>query len=523
MITKVYLLNVPLENDYKHTIYFENKDTQEEYFKSKIVKSYECSYQRKDSIIRVPGHYDELGGVNYVMYKNMNKWYYAFITDMKYVHDDRTDITIETDCIQTWLFDYIVKPSFVEREHVSDDTRGAHTIPEGLETGEYKVKGMDRNSETTELCIIMAYSDYASINADVNGNVYGGVYSGMAYSAFPLTDDGIKSLNNMIHTYNKDGKGDAIQSIFMAPKYLVTDASEFGAMTLGKSYTPKKTYQSILKDTTVDGYEPKNNKVLCYPYTYLLVSNNNGSNAIYKQELFTDDSGKCTFEIDGVISPGCSIRLVPTYYNGLSTNHEEGLNLGKYAICCWNNDSYTNWMTQNSVNNAVGLGAGVASIIGGAVLAGTGAGLMVGGGMIAGGVGAIAGSIGQISAHSKVPDQSHGNINCGDVITGSKNNCFLFYSMTIKKEYAKVIDDYFSVFGYKINRVKVPNKCHRSRWWYTKTIDVNIDGGIPMKDINTIKRAYNQGITFWRNASEVQRYDLSNSIAITDGAVTDGL
>ena len=34
-ITKVYLANVPLENDYAHTIYWGNADAQINYFKGK--------------------------------------------------------------------------------------------------------------------------------------------------------------------------------------------------------------------------------------------------------------------------------------------------------------------------------------------------------------------------------------------------------------------------------------------------------------------------------------------------------
>jgi hypothetical protein len=68
------------------------------------------------------------------------------------------------------------------------------------------------------------------------------------------------------------------------------------------------------------------------------------------------------------------------------------------------------------------------------------------------------------------------------------------------------------MFGYKVNRVKVPNKAHRSRFWYTKTIDVNIDGNIPNNDLQVIKNCYNNGITFWRNVAEIQNYSLSNDI-----------
>ena len=38
-ISKVYLLGVPLENDYKNTLYFANAQAQQTYFQSKIKKS----------------------------------------------------------------------------------------------------------------------------------------------------------------------------------------------------------------------------------------------------------------------------------------------------------------------------------------------------------------------------------------------------------------------------------------------------------------------------------------------------
>ena len=143
-ITEVHLLNVPLENDYKHTLYFSSLTAQTNYFLGRKVANVDVgsdfSYQRKDQIIRYPKDYDKLVGCNYVMYKNAsysNKWYYAFITKMEYINDGMTAITIETDVIQTWMFDYTVKKSFVEREHCKEDKIGLHTVPEQLETGDY--------------------------------------------------------------------------------------------------------------------------------------------------------------------------------------------------------------------------------------------------------------------------------------------------------------------------------------------------------------------------------------------------
>ena len=184
---------------------------------------------------------------------------------------------------------------------------------------------------------------------------------------------------------------------------------------------------------------------------------------------------------------------------------------GKFPTMSWSQDLYTNWLTQNAVNIGVGIASNALGIIGGAGLLGAGGG-MAGAGMITSGALGIASSIGQIYEHSLQPPVAKGNTNGGDINTCNSKNKFYFYHMTIKAEYAQIIDNYFSMFGYKVNRVKVPNKAHRARWWYTKCIDVNIDGPVPNDDMQKIKNAYNDGITFWRNASEIQNYSLSNNI-----------
>ena len=522
-ISKVYLLSVPLENDYKHTLYFNSKEAQHEYFATKIVKSYtDFSYQRKDSVIRVPDHFDNIYNANYVMYQNTkygSKWFYAFIKDMKYISDGRTDIEIETDVIQTWMFDYTLKPSFIEREHTKNDDVGVNMVDEGLETGEFICNSKFIDENGSDLFIYMAFSDYANDNNDVKGNLYNGVYSGMAYNYYNTTTDGISSLNSTIADYD-EAKADAINSIFMGPAWLSgTSIRPENTVVSGgveKTSVPRYYYIIFDKQTYIDGYIPRNNKVLCYPYNYILASNNAGSNAIYKYEMFDDKD--CMFKVNGAITPGCSIRMYPCNYKGLTDNNEEGLNAGKYPICCWNSDTYTNWQTQNGVNNTLNFASGVLqTAIGAGVIAGTGGiGTLVGGGTIAGGVSAITSVLAGKHQASLVPDQARGNTNCGDVITGAKENCFMFYKMSIKHEFARMIDGYFDMFGYKTNLIKIPNKAHRSRYWYTKTIDVNIDGNLPQSDLQKIKDAYNNGITFWRNASEIQDYSLSNDIAIID-------
>ena len=547
-ITKVYLLSVPLEKDYVHTLYFGSAADQYSYFRGNTVKTYEdFTYQRKDSVIRVPAHIDTLYslGANYVMYQNTaysNKWFYAFITDMKYVNDERTDITIQTDCIQTWMFDININPSFVEREHATTDEIGDHTLDEMLEIGELTVnKKFTINYGTDYVIVIAVTEDKDTANGTMTGgNLYGGLYSGVKYYGFDNT--GVQA-SKFIQEYAAAAKADAITAVFVAPKYLAStmDSKFTSGEEIESSLYPyiveinplvnqeaggveKPYWESVMNEFStqnIDGYVPKNKKLFCYPFRHLLVSNNAGSAAMYKFERFftQSDSGVKTqlepsFRISGVLTPGCSIRMEPQYYNGAEVNTEEGINMGKFPILNWTSDVYTNWLTQNSVNIGLQLAAGIGQTaigIGTAVATG-GAGAAIGGAGIAGGVSSIANTLAQIHTMSLTPAQSRGNINCGDVITADGKNTFQFYVMSVKAENARIIDEFFNMFGYKCQRVKIPAKAHRSSYWYTKTIDANITGAIPQDDLQTIKDCYNKGITFWRSATKFKNYSVSNGI-----------
>ena len=355
-ITEVRLLSVPLESDYKQTLYFESKENQRAYFESKTMFTGSgFQYQRKDGYIRWDDDYDSLIGCNYVMYRNTDysdKWYYGFITKIEYVSDGVSRIYFETDVIQTWLFDYVVQPSFVEREHTDFDVIGQHTIPESLEHGEYIVDFAVKNDDLLERTIIIACTvDLNSGNyGGVAGNSYGGVYSGVRYYAVSSGE-----ANNIISALASEGKSDAMTGIFEAPSSLVevTETGTYGVVgyredAVSLEWTP------FNKPTKLNGYTPRNKKLLTYPYCYLLMSNNSGVSAVYHYELM-GGGDTCDFKIHGVPTPGYSIRLIPEIYNGIVNNNLEGLNMGKYPVCSWATDVYTHWLTQNAVNIDVGM------------------------------------------------------------------------------------------------------------------------------------------------------------------------
>lgn len=511
----IYLCKTPLESDYKNQLTFNNLNAQQTYFNSTIQKTLaEYTYIRKDNSITVGEPIDTIINCNYLFYRNTgftNKLYYCFIKSMEYVNENVTRIYFETDVFQTYQFDIVYNASFIEREHVNNDTVGLHTVPEGVETGEYIVNSrVDGRSFGNSSQYIVASTVDLSDNSfpNINGNIQGGVYNGVKY--FHYTS--VNTLNLVLKNLADAGKSSAIISIFQG-------ASEFYDLDpttnelVADSMAPKSCEWTVMsiggtdilpidKPTSINGYTPVNKKLLTYPFCYLLASNNQGSNAIYKYEYFS--SNNCDFIFYGVLTPGMSIRMYPKNYNNQSRNIDEGLNVGKLPIGSWNNDVYTNWLTQNSVNVGLNVGSGILA---------TGVGIATGNPIgVASGIMSVANSIGEVYKHSLTPPQVEGNINNGDVCYSTGDNRISMSLMSIKSEFAEIIDKFFTMYGYKVNLVKVPNITGRSNFNYVKTIDNNFDGDIPQEYLQKIKNMFNKGITLWHNPNTIYNYNVSNNI-----------
>jgi hypothetical protein len=125
-----------------------------------------------------------------------------------------------------------------------------------------------------------------------------------------------------------------------------------------------------------------------------------------------------------------------------------------------------------------------------------------------GGVGGVMSQIQSAKAH---PDQANGNTNTGDLLVGWQRY-FTADCMSVRSEIAETIDKFFSMFGYKVNTVKTPNITGRRNWNYVKTLGCYIEADIPQEDLQVIKEMFNNGVTFWHNASTFADYNQNNDI-----------
>lgn len=554
--TDLILLKCPLEVDQQNQLTFNNETAQYNYFNGlpKLVGGTDFTYQRKDGRVRFNADIEDIRDYNYCMYRNnaySNKWFYAFITDMEYANDGVTFIKLKTDVWQSWMFSIEIKPSFVQREHVNDDSIGAHTLDEDLPTGEPIMNDFQdwivaSNDEDKQRVVaqVTTLPDGFNIPAAYETRVYNTIPQGCYFLVF----NGPNTLQQFIKWYDKMSKRDAIVAVFLVPYSMVDDAfyadcqvGDIGTFKIGflpPTYLPENfifTGDPITYSSTLDGYAPKNNKMYCYPYSYLYVSNNAGTDVIYHYEDWQDPT-EPYFSTRGVIGQGCSIQLFPYAYKkqSLSSGYGAyGISCAKLPILSWVSDYYLNWQAQNGVNNvinaAIGAGRGGLRIAGGALdLAGNmAAASFNGGSLTAAGAGSAITSMGSgfldvfSSVHSAihenyvaelVPNQAMGNTNCGD-ITYAMDKCgFTFRKMSCRYEYAVMIDNYFSMFGYKVNQVKVPNVNGRTNWNYVKCVQANILGNVPQADIEELKAIFNTGITFWHNPANYLDYSQTNAI-----------
>lgn len=81
----------------------------------------------------------------------------------------------------------------------------------------------------------------------------------------------------------------------------------------------------------------------------------------------------------------------------------------------------------------------------------------------------------------------------------------------IKPEYKKKLSDFWNMFGYKINEVKVPNFHTRQYWNYVETKNCNIIASINNEDLRELKSIFDGGVTLW-HTDDIGNYSLGNEV-----------
>lgn len=518
------LTGCPLDKTYDHTIYFASQSAQTSYFQSLTKYTYSnYSYIRQLRTIKVQADAGaNLYDCNYLMFKNTsfeNKWFYAFVTSIEYVNNETWELAFELDVMQSWMFDYELERCFVEREHSVTDNLFENLVPENLETGEYISDGITRCADSDsstesllqDLSLVFACTFDRNYN-DFRSGYYAGLYSGLCFVDFPFpkpaTSTNIATFNTNVTSWIDGavqiGKVSGILSAFVIPTAFVRSATS-SSTSIG--------FTKSVSFTDIDGYVPKNKKLFTYPYNFMYVTNFQGSSVPFMYEYFSNPTTLgLGFRLEANYSPDLDIVLTPLNYKGVGlSNYDEKLTLSKFPQLPFSTDVWQAWTAMDMSGQLIGLGTGIAGgAIAGSVVPGIGTAT---GALVGAGVGIISTVSNLVKTGFQkaiTPPQNQGSSAGSQALASIHLLDFGFMKKHIRSEFARIIDDYFNMFGYATHRCKVPNTHARPHWTYTKTVGCCIVGSVPAEDMRKICDIYNTGITFWMNGSEVGNYSLDN-------------
>lgn len=548
IIPKGYLYlcqNVKLDPQYDNTVYFpptQAGDLQRLlYFESKSIDSEytrfnDMNYQRVSSNkIKVQAPYEVVSLHNYMFFTNRTRLQesdgtyrditdypvFCFIINCTYITPVVTEIEYKVDVLQTFHSRYSLETCFVEREHTESDVIGEHILKEPVDAGEFL--RTELTEEVEQGASIPAFGQYASTSIvvaatfdanynDVIGTYYNGVFSGLFFHTFDNTYQGATNLANFIA--NAGGKQDGVIAVFLIPKRFV------GVFT---SQTPLPFYHNInvyqMSPTNgFAGYVPNNNKLYTSQYNYLEIYDNADNTVDLKPEKFTLANNTMQFKVYLDMSTEPTLVCIPLNYMGMAEAMPYKITLGPFPQLAYNTDTFKQWygLSQMGWKTAQAILSPLAQ---------SGAGFLNGyvsmGMNPLGGAGAIISGIANVGNNlinlgleenymSKLPNVAHGNNKTNALMATIGKLRWHAYRVFADYKHAKAIDDFFTMFGYRVSSLKTVNRKARPHFTYVKLGECNMSSDkVPYLYSEEIRKAYLNGIRWWVNGDEIGDYSLA--------------
>ena len=543
--------NIPLNRDQTNTLYFASEQEQRTYFQSRFDSRYTNQMYTRvhGNRIRVNTKADDLYNVNYLGFKNENKWFYAFVTKVEYINEQVSEITFQLDNIQTWFLNVIWYNSFIERQHSLENERLTNLQPEPVNCDEHIcIKQVSDGFSPEHVHYILSLGT-VNKSSGASGSLYSvntfnGISSTVKYLYFTTPSELISFLNacefnnGFFSSLLNTGDLWAPLTLYAVPEGLFPHGSPIpvgnvNVSLLSQSITVENIDIDLPEEHGFGGsYEPVNKKLLTYPYTYFEIEAVLNSQQYKYETFYRPASGKPRLRRYCTCNPVPTLVIVPEAYNGQASDF-------KYSITV---DDFPQLQIYSS-GFWGGAGSGIASIIKGAIVA-----LLTG----SLGAGAAAGASGgnantyalTVQDNSKLPmpvtptnEQTNAGVNTGffeipkistapnlrgsggisnmapllayighNGTSGSFGFEITAYQWGLREEFARMIDEYFHKYGYAQNRIAKPNIHARANWTFVKTRDCYIGGNIPSEARVEICNAMNKGITWWADTANVGSY-----------------
>lgn len=359
------------------------------------------------------------------------------------------------------------------------------------------------------------YADEDAVNNIVSLYITEHIGENNSYDGTNLSFDssryGIVTVTQVENPSNPD---DLFTTLYMTgvPRY-ATSAKSFGNKYTG--------YRSV-----------KESKLLMSPYTSLILDDLKGNRVEFKNEYI--NANDLTIAVLGSVGTDNKIAYsISNYGNrGLADSQERRwasiesalLNTNPNdvpiitdllsAYLQGNRNSLAVQKSSIQFNGAMNALGGVANTVGSAMQGDIGGAIGSGLGVVQGAGNAVLEIQGMEAKQkdiSNIPPNiaKQGSNSYFDFGNNLKGVCVIKKQIT--PEYQKKLEDFFKMYGYKTNEVKIPN-FHTRRWWnYVQTNSCNVTGNINNDDLESYKAIFNNGITLW-HMNDIQDYSFENGV-----------
>lgn len=311
------------------------------------------------------------------------------------------------------------------------------------------------------------------------------------------TGNGLDMLGATIYKITDKQQADSIVSLNVFPEAFAGDIGT-------NAKTDNLRFDNFTSSTQLNkGYVPTNKKLYNSPFCILEFGATDGQKITLQPEFVNDN---CEINIIANISPSPSLIAFPFQYEGKDTDYEHAISIENFPQASLAIDGYKAWIASGGLSKQY---IGIASSVTGGVLNTIGtlaSGNVIGGVASVTNAGAsIANSIVDMNVAKTLPAVKIGSTN-SQPLTSDKRVGYFIRRMCLPKDVIKSIDDYFTMYGYRVNKVKKPNRHNRPHYTYIKTKGCKVRGGAPADAINRIQTIYDNGIRFWVNPNEVGQY-----------------
>lgn len=533
------MMNLTLYKNFPITSYANQVYVKSQKERDSMFNSWECveysnlsSCDKTKKTIRLDVNYYHGNLYNYGCLHESNKDYYIFITETEWLSNRTVVLHYEYDYFQTYCYQMDFKKSMIEREHVKDDTFGKWLNDEGFDTGERIVQSVvNLNGGSSDRVFCLSIRDTRDVLSTGSNSKTPlpqlTTFNTYERSATIVAIQDASELSWILNQVAKANRLSAVSGLYTVPSSTLAlynkatcydwdtgDAVGY-YLTAGSSTA---FINAVVKPSNIDGYTPKNNKCFLYPYCYVNISNSNGGNLIGRFE-YSKNKNQVEISYRQFIIEGIPSYLWLTNYNGFDKNLDNTLTTNDHVQIPWTADSYATYSASNKytmindrrqhqIDYAYNTGkVAISSIFSGDFM---------------GAITSTADNTMQLFSYENnlnatINDIKNTPPSMQGTFCGNANNLigdigFKAELVTISAENIKTIDEYFTMYGYKVNHIEDISSVMTTRqnWNYVKTVGANIVGNCPLDAINTVKQMFNNGTTLWHSLPTMYQYSMPN-------------